>query len=525
MFRREIQVAANKLTLNRGIMMDLFLRLLPVILFFAFLIILGFYIQNHSSDSRAKNYSKDYYIGGRSLGGFVLAMTLVATYSSVSSFLSGPGVAWKRGFGWVYLSSIQIVAAFLILGILGKKMAVVGRKTDSVTVIDIIRQRYQSNTLAIFSAFVIIVFFTTQMVGQFIGGAQIFSAAIGINYKLGLLLFALVVIFYTTVGGFKAVAITDTVCAIAMIFGMISLAVSILVRGGGIQHVMETLTTVAANNKATGAGPDLMSPTASGLISVPALVSYWLLVGVCTIGLPQSSVRCLSYKNSKSVHLAMIVGTIVVGAMMIGMHMLGVLSRAVLPAVSGSTDTVIPTLIENYMSPVISGITIAGPLAATMSTISSLLISGSSAIVKDLYVHSKEAKNEEIVQKKVGRISLLVTAIMGIFAVVIAVRPPAIIFFINMFAFGGLEVVFFWPFILGLFWKNANDTGALFGSIGGLAVYCIFTKLGIHLFGFSSIVPGIVCSLIFFIIGSLAGRPNDEKVMQVFFPERTVKVN
>jgi sodium/pantothenate symporter len=189
-----------------------------------------------------KNYSKDYYIGGRSLGGFVLAMTLVATYSSVSSFLSGPGVAWEKGFGWVYFASTQVVAAFIVLGVLGKKMAVIGRRTDSVTVVDVIRQRYQSNTLAIISAVVIIVFFTTTMLGQFIGGAQIFSATTGLSYRAGLIFFAVVVVLYTTVGGFNAVAITDTACAIAMLIGMFCLGYAIISRGGGINNIMATIT-------------------------------------------------------------------------------------------------------------------------------------------------------------------------------------------------------------------------------------------------------------------------------------------
>ena len=133
-----LQVAQER----RMQMSNSFMMLAPVVIFFVVLMGMGFYIQKRSSDARAENYSKDYYIGGRSLGGFVLAMTLVATYSSVSSFLSGPGVAWQKGFGWVYYASTQVVAAFLVLGILGKKMAVVGRKTDSVTAVDIIRNRY-----------------------------------------------------------------------------------------------------------------------------------------------------------------------------------------------------------------------------------------------------------------------------------------------------------------------------------------------------------------------------------------------
>ncbi|MCI1930569.1 MAG: sodium/pantothenate symporter [Clostridia bacterium] len=504
--------------------MNAFLRLSPVFVFFVILLGLGFYIQKTSADARAKNYSKDYYIGGRSLGGFVLAMTLVATYSSVSSFLSGPGVAWQKGFGWVYFASTQVVAAFIVLGVLGKKMAVIGRRTDSVTVVDVIRQRYQSNTLAIISAVVIIVFFTTTMLGQFIGGAQIFSATTGLSYKAGLIFFAFVVVLYTTVGGFNAVAITDTACAVVMLIGMFCLGYAIISKGGGINKIMATITEVSKTATATGKGFNMLSPTAesSGVASIPVqlFITQWMLCGVCTLGLPQSNVRCLSYKDTKSVHSAMLYGTIVVGAMMVGMHMLGVLSRGVLFEINGSTDTVIPTLITNYMNPFLAGITIIGPLAATMSTISSLLIAGSSAIVKDIYMHSKEAKGEEINQKKVGRISLTVTAIMGIVAVCLAIKPPDIIVWINMFAFGGLQTAFFWTLVLGLFWKKANATGAIWGMIGGLAAYCITMALGIKVSTFHNIIIGIVCALIFFIIGTNVGKPVDEKVGRLFFPEK-----
>ena len=157
-------------------MNDSLLRLIPVIIFFVGLMGIGVWVQKKSADAKAENFSKEYFIGGRSLGGFVLAMTLVATYGSVSSFLSGAGKAWETGFGWVYYATSNVVAAFLILGILGKKMAVVGRKTDAVTVIDVLRARFKSDILANICAVVILIFFTTQMVSQFIGGAQLFAA-------------------------------------------------------------------------------------------------------------------------------------------------------------------------------------------------------------------------------------------------------------------------------------------------------------------------------------------------------------
>ena len=116
--------------------MDAVLRMTPIAMFFVLLMGIGVYVQRKSADAKVKDFSNEYFIGGRSLGGFVLAMTLVATYSSVSSFLSGAGKAWETGFGWVYYATSQIVAAFLVLGVLGKKMAIIGRKTNAVTVID-----------------------------------------------------------------------------------------------------------------------------------------------------------------------------------------------------------------------------------------------------------------------------------------------------------------------------------------------------------------------------------------------------
>lgn len=500
-------------------MSDSMLRLIPVIAFFVILMGIGVYIQRRSKDAKAANFSKEYFIGGRSLGGFVLAMTLIATYGSVSSFLSGAGKAWETGFGWVYYATSNVVAAFLVLGVLGKKMAVVGRKTGSVTVVDVLRARYKSNTLSYISAIVILVFFATQMVSQFIGGAQLFASCTGVNYKIGLIIFATVVVIYTTIGGFTAVAVTDTACAIVMVIGTILLGVAIIYAGGGWDNIMHTLTNVSAQAVSTGEGVDLLDPRAGGMIPFQLYLSQWLLCGITTVGLPQSQVRCLGYKDTKSVHQAMIYGTVVVGIMIIGIHLIGTMSRAVMPAIEGSTDAVIPTVIVEHMLPVLGGLAIIGPLAAAMSTVSSLLIAGSSAIVKDMYLHIKKEKKSKADQKVVARISLAITFIMGIAAVLIAVYPPDLIVWINMFAFGGLQTVFFWTMVFGLFWKKANKVGALCSVIGGLGSYCVTMALDISIGEFHNIIIGISVALIMFVIGNKFGESIDEKTGKIFFPE------
>ncbi|WP_196593344.1 sodium/pantothenate symporter [Pectinatus sottacetonis] len=497
-----------------------FTILIPSAIFFLLLLSISFYLKQQEKTKRNINFSKEYFIGGRSLNGFVLAMSLIATYGSVSSFVGGPGVAWQKGFAWVLFASVQIVAAYLILGILGKKMALVARKIDAVTIIDLIRYRYASNTLANLCALVLLVFFTTQMIAQFIGGAQIFAAVTGMNYTTGLIFFAAVVIIYTTIGGFKTVAITDTICAIMMLLGMFFLAYAILQKGAGLANIMHTIQ-VFSNDKNN---IDMLSPTASGTVSIPLLMSQWILCGIGTIGLPQSAVRCISYKDTQSVHKAMIIGTIVCGAMMVGMPLLGVLARGVitqpLSQLGGTTDKIIPMLIANYMNPWLAGLTIIGPLAATMSTISSLLIAGSSAIIKDIYLFYTKDNNRSNNQKFISRISISVTAIMGIITVLMAIKPPDIIVWINLFAFGGLETAFFWILIFGFFWHRANAAGAISSLICGLSAYCLTMAFGIKISSFHNIVIGIGIGAIVFILGSIFTKSPDKKIGRIFFPER-----
>jgi sodium/pantothenate symporter len=405
----------------------------------------------------------------------------------------------------------QVLAAFLVMGVMGKKMAVISRKINAVTVVDLIRARYESNALANVGAVLIVVFFCGTMVAQYISGANLFAAAAGIDYTLGLFIFALVVVAFTAVGGFKAVAVTDTICAVFMLLGLGVLAWTVLDRGGGVSGIMAVLKEQ----------PQMLEPTSGGAIPVRLFISFWMLSGVCTLGLPQSLVRNISYKSSKALHRGMIYGTIVVGAMMLGMHLIGVLARGVvfeLPKGS-TTDSLMPHLVVHYLSPVLAGLAIIAPLAAAISTVSSLLIVASSAIVKDVYQHTVERSGAPAEQKRAAKFSVITTATIGLVCIIVALKPPSVIVWVNMFAFGGLQTAFFWTFLLGFFWKKANATGALLSMAGGVFAYCYFMWAEIPLAGFHQIVVGIGLGFFLFVIGSLAGRPSDEKVLKLFFPE------
>lgn len=485
--------------------------LVPLLVFMAAMAAIGFWVR-HTAIGR--DFTSEYYIGGHRLGGFVLAMTTVATYSSVSSFVGGPGMAWQVGFGWIYMAVVQVTAIFLVLGVFGKRVALLSRRFHAVTVVDILRERFQSDAIAALSAFIIVLFFCGTMTAQFVGGARLFAAATGYSYEMGLLLFGLVVVLYTSVGGFRAVAFTDTCCALLMMGGIVLLLYYVLQAGGGYAAI---LSGIEAEH------PELLTPLSAGKMPLGLYFTQWILVGICTIALPQSVVRGLSYKDTPSLHHAMIIGTIVVGFMNIGVNFTGILAHGVLDGpVSeyGSVDNIIPLTIAQAIPRPLVGLAIIGPLAASISTISGLLIVASSAIVKDVYLHHEEKRGRSVGEKRLRRLSVLTTAVLGVLVFLIALTPPSLIWIINMFAFGGLETAFFWVLLFGLYSRWANRLGALFSMAGGTVFYCAAQALHLKPFGLHPIVIGITVSLLFFLIGCRFGRPTEERVLAVFFPRR-----
>lgn len=486
-----------------------------LVLYLAANLIIGLWVSKKQAESQpGKGFINNYFIGGRSMGGLVLAMTLIATFTSASSFIGGPGVAFSKGLVWVYLSMIQVPTAFIILAVLGKKFAIISRKTNAVTVTDFLRARYKSPAVVIISSLCLVLFFIAQMMSQFIGGAVLFETITGLNYVYGLILFGAIVIIYTTIGGFKAVTTTDTIQGIIMVIGGFIILFTVVTTAGGFDLLIEKLNV---------ANPGWADITSGGTTLKPYVMSFWVLVGVGVLGLPQTAVRGMGFKDTKSLHSAIIYGTVVVGFLMLVMHVSGAFAPAILDASEiQSPDYVVPTLVLKYMNPVVAGLFIAAPLAAVMSTVSSLLILASAAIVKDLYMNyivKPEAKRTENFQKKIAVMSVGTTLIIGIVVFLFTVYPPDLIVWINLFAMGGLECAFFCPIIFGLYWRKANATGAILSAICGVTAFIIMNSMGTSIGGTTPIVPSIVIAIVVFIIGSLLGPKTDERTLTLFFGE------
>ena len=434
--------------------------ILPLVIYLVFIFgaALFAYVKRSKGD-----FLTEYYVGNRSMTGFVLAMTTASTYASASSFVGGPGAAYKYGLGWVLLAMIQVPAVWLALGALGKKFALLSRETNALTINDLFLYRYKNKYLVWISSLALLLAFFAAMVVQFIGG-------------------------------FRAVVLTDTIQGTVMIFGTIVLLVGVIYHLGGVE---------SAVNKLTEIDPSLVSPYGPNeMLDFQFMASFWILVCFGVVGLPHTAVRCMAFKDSKALHRGMLIGTIVLSVIMLGMHLAGALGRAVVPDLTVS-DKVIPTLMLEVLPPIVAGIFLAAPMSAIMSTVDAQLIQSSSIFVKDLYLASKPeaAKNE----KRISRISSVITLILSALLILAALNPPDMIIWLNLFAFGGLEAAFLWVIVLGIYWDKANAAGAISSMVVGLSSYVLLTQFGIKLFGFNAIVPALIFGLIAFILGNQFG--------------------
>ena len=344
------------------------------------------------------------------------------------------------------------------------------------------------------------------MVVQFIGGARLLETATGLSYQQGLMLFASCVLLYTIIGGFRAVVMTDALQGIIMLIGTGALLAGILIAGDGLPNLIHQLREI---------DPKLVSPQGAGdMLTQPFMLSFWILVCVGVVGLPHSALRCFGYRDSKALHRGILIGTVVSALLMFGMHLAGALGRAILPGMD-SPDKIMPSLMMEVLPPWLAGVFLAAPMAAIMSTIDSQLIQASATLVKDLYLNYLSPKQEKL-EVRIPRLSLLCTLILGTLVLLAALQPPEMIIWLNLLAFGGLQAVFLWPLVLGLYWSRANGPGALASMVSGIVCYGVLSQWGIKLAGLHAIVPSLTLALVVFITVSLLTAPPSREVRELF---------
>ena len=487
--------------------------LIPILLYFLVVFAVGFYSMKFVNEARnSKNkengFMDEYMTGNRGLGGFVLAMTLVTTYLSAGSFIGGPGTAYTQGLGWVFLAMEQMPTGYFTLAVLGKKFAIIARKINAVTITDFLRARYKSDVVVIITSLSIVVFFIAAMAAQWVGASRLLQGSVGLDYNLALTVFGITVIVHTVIGGFRAVTISDTVQGIIMTIATITIFIGTIIAGGGVENI---ITNMASINEG------MITPfgVTEGNMTILWVTSFWILVGFAVVGIPSVSQRAMSYKDTKSLHQGIKYGTIISMILLLGMHLVGAFAITLVSGID-SGDLVIPTLTTQLFPSVVAGILLAGPLASIMSTVDSQLLVASGTIVNDLYTNYINPKIKKD-SKKIGKVSILATSVIGIAIYLVAFNPPDLIVWLNLYANAGIISTFLWPIVLGLYWKKANSYGAIASIISGITTYILFSEIWPRPFGLHTIVLPLLISLVLFIIVSSITKRPDKETIETFW--------
>ena len=470
-------------------------------LVFLVAMVVGAYWSHMRSRVSSEGFVEDWFISSRTIGGFALAMMLSATYLSASSFVGGPGAAYKFGYGWALLASVQIPATLVTLAVLGKKFAIAARKVDAVTVVDFLKERYDYKPVTVLGAISIIIFFLAAMMAQFIGGATILQTMTGLPYNVGLIIFGSAITAYIIIGGLRGVAFVNTMFGVVMVIGSIGLILLAITKAGGIGPITMHLKSI---------DPGMITPTGpqGSPLNPLWILSFFLLVCFAIVGLPHVSIQGYAYKDSKSLHKALIIGTIVMGWLILTLHTVGAWGEFFVPGIERS-DQAITQLTIHLFPGWIGGFILAAILAAALGTIDTQLLIVTGAIVRDLYANFV---NKDVSEKKIQKMVYTTTVIISAIVIYATMNPPDLLVWFNIFGLGGLETTFLLPFVMGLYWKRANKYGALSSMITAMITYIIlYERIGTVVWKVHPIVWSLLIGLIIFItVSYITPKPRKE---------------
>lgn len=454
-------------------------------------------------------FMEEFFVAGRSIGPWVIGLTWIATQASGGSFIGVPALAHTNGYSLLLWISGYVISILVGFGLLAQRIAYIGRRTGALTFPDLLRDRYESPAIGMVSGVALIVLYTGYIVAQYVAGARVLEVVLGIPYLYGAVGFAVTVAIYTTYGGFRAVAWTDSFQAIVMLLGVLVTVAFALDKVGGMEAVR---TGLAAQD------PDLLSPYGpSNFLPIAAAVSFFFIWPFAGAGQPSVMTRYLASGDGPGLNRALVMVAFYVILTYPAIITIGLIGRVLVPELAAA-DHAMPATIIAVVPPWLAGFVLAGPMAAIMSTLSSFLLVSASALVRDLYERNRGQPLEE----KQARLWTTVAtfAVAGI-ALLFALKPPDFLQYIVVFSGTGLAATFLFPICFSLYWPGMNKTGCMWGILGGFAVFVAqYMAFGTKsFFGFDPFVWSLLGSFLSCVIGSKLGEPDPRRILVRYFED------
>jgi len=464
--------------------------------------------------SRESGDLKGYFVAGKRLPAWVIAFSSNATGESAWLLLGLTGMGYAIGVHafWVILGEVLGVAAAWIF--VARPFKEYTDRFDSITVPDYLTDRFRDTTHVFrwVSAVILLSMVMAYTAAQLTASGKAFDSFLGTGYTSGVWIGLGIVLFYTTVGGFKAVAYSDFVQGVLMLACLITLPIVGVHAAGGLGEMFSVLEA---------ADPALLRPMGAFGLGAAGIASAFgfVAIGFAFLGSPQLLTRFMAARDQKQIVDGGLWAVICVVGFDVGAVFAGMAGRTLLPGLA-DPETILPQMSAALFPAFFTGIFLVVVLAAIMSTVDSLLILVSSVVVRDIV---QKALGSGASERKLSMLGKAVTVLIGLVGLAVALREPRAIFYFVLFAWSGIASAFTPVVLCSLFWKRTTKAGAVAGMIGGFVVTVLWVVVFKERFyDLYEMIPGFAAGFACTIGVSLMTEPDADAVAELEDVHRAV---
>ncbi len=483
--------------------------------------------------SKRNNNVGDFYLGGRKLGPIVTAMSAEASDMSSWLLMGLPGVALLCGTAEASWTAIGLaVGTYINWLIVAKRLRTYTQKCEAITVPDFFENRYRDKSHALMgiAAVIILIFFVPYTASGFAACGKLFNSLFGIEYHTAMIISAIVIILYTSIGGFLAASTTDLIQSVIMTIALIVIVCFGISTAGGFDAVMDNAKEL----------PGYLSLTLSHDIESGTSSEYPFLTIVSTLawglgyfGMPHILLRFMAIEDSNKIKTSRRIASVWVVISMAIAVLIGLVGNAIVAndklepiTTSDQSERIIiklsQLLSENGLfAAIFAGLVLAGILASTMSTADSQLLAASSSMSENLLKGTFKMKLSERASMMSARAVLLIIAALG---VVLAWDQESSVFAIVSFAWAGFGATFGPVVLAALFWKRSNKWGALAGMVAGGIMVFVWKYLiapncadwGLGFLNVYELLPAFIVAVIAIVVVSLLTKAPEAEITEEY---------
>jgi sodium/proline symporter len=440
-----------------------------------------------------------YYVADKRLPSWVIAFSTNATGESAWLLLGLTGMGYAVGFHAFWVVFGEVLGVALGWAFVAKPFKEYTDRYGSITVPDYLTSRFHdtSNVFRWLGVVIIISMVAAYTAAQLTATGKAFNSFVGMSYDGGVILGAIVILYYTTIGGFKAVAYSDLLQGGLMFLGLLAMPFVGFAAAGGWDAVMVRL---AADD------PSLLGLMGSAGLTLPGIISAagFMAVGLAFLGAPQLLVRWISARDLTQIARGGPIAVICIIVFDVGAVLTGIAGRALFPGLADQ-ETILPAMASGLLPEVFLGIYLVIVLAASMSTVDSLLILASSSVARDVV---QNVFNPRVSDRGIAIIGKIVTAAIGIAAVAFALGEVRLIFWFVLFAWSGLACAFTPVILCSLFWPRTTRSGAVAGMVSGFLTAILWVvALKSRMYELYEMIPGFAVAFATTIGVSLLTEP------------------